>query len=283
MSGIDLSKDIFSGVANASANQLQPNSAVRFNQPRRRRYGRTRSGFPAARFYPVNDFGWQSGYPVIYCTFNPSKYSLSITNQFTTKGVDAFQNINMESDEKSMQGRELSMGEIWFDASDATTRYQQYRDVRHITNMFMRLAQMKDPNWRPSPPPEGQEDPPPGQELKPPPVKVAFHWGTFKFLGVIKSLNIEFVLFDKFGNPIRAKADVKLTEFIHGAALRRQNPSSGGGPTERMWQVKAGERLDYIAAEVYGDATRWRVIAARNGIEDPFSLRAGVKLAIPAY
>jgi nucleoid-associated protein YgaU len=60
-----------------------------------------------------------------------------------------------------------------------------------------------------------------------------------------------------------------------------QNPTSGGGPIERVRTIIAGDRLDLIAAEVYGDATQWRSIAAYNGIVDPLDLRPGTRLNIP--
>ena len=69
--------------------------------------------------------------------------------------------------------------------------------------------------------------------------------------------------------------------FQKYSAFARQNPTSGNGPAEHIWVVTAGDRLDTIATQVYGDATRWRQIAKRNQIEDPFSLQPGRELKIP--
>jgi nucleoid-associated protein YgaU len=80
--------------------------------------------------------------------------------------------------------------------------------------------------------------------------------------------------------PVRAKVDITLIEYGTGS-LPLQNPTSGGGPIERVWRVTAGDRLDTIAAEVYKDATKWRLIARHNGIVNPFALRAGLELGIP--
>ena len=236
----------------------------------------TRGGYDAARFYPVDDTGNSSGGPTIYCTFNPNKYSISVTNNFRTKGVDKNQNLNIEADENSVQGRELSIGEIWFDASDIPNGMG---DVRQMTGLLMELAQMKDENWQP--PEEEEEGGGGGAELKPPPVKVAFHWGTFQFLGIIKSLTIEYVLFNKDGTPLRAKANVKLTEFKQEDTQPNQDASSASGPNEKEWTVTAGERLEHIAANIYGDESRWRSIAESNNILDPASLRPGTILTIP--
>ncbi|MCA9926563.1 MAG: LysM peptidoglycan-binding domain-containing protein, partial [Anaerolineales bacterium] len=60
-----------------------------------------------------------------------------------------------------------------------------------------------------------------------------------------------------------------------------QNPTSGGGPIQEVRKVVQGDRLDLIAADVYGDATQWRHIAAYNRIRNPKSLRPGQLITIP--
>ena len=48
-----------------------------------------------------------------------------------------------------------------------------------------------------------------------------------------------------------------------------------------MHRVQPGETLDRISAKYYGDSTRWRQIAAANGITDPLAIRVGSLLSIP--
>ena len=45
--------------------------------------------------------------------------------------------------------------------------------------------------------------------------------------------------------------------------------------------MRTGETLDRIAATYYGDASRWRAVAAANGVEDPLNLPPGTVLSIP--
>lgn len=234
----------------------------------------TRSGLTAAQLYPEGSSG-----NAVHCMFNPNKYTLSMTNNFQIKGMDGL-NYTMESDESSVSPRELALGELWFDGVEGNDD-----DVRRVTGKLMEFAQMRERNWKkPKPPASPDGSPPPeGPELKPPPAKFVFKWGVFQFNGVIKSLTIDYVLFTQDGTPIRAKANLKMAEYRQEDAWPGQNPTSGGGPTERIWRVASGQRIDGIAAEVYGDATRWRRIAEHNDIEDPFALRAGMTLAIPSY
>jgi hypothetical protein len=39
--------------------------------------------------------------------------------------------------------------------------------------------------------------------------------------------------------------------------------------------------LDLIAAEVYDDAAKWRLVAEHNQIADPLALRPGMRLRVP--
>jgi nucleoid-associated protein YgaU len=42
-----------------------------------------------------------------------------------------------------------------------------------------------------------------------------------------------------------------------------------------------GDRLDLIAANVYGNATKWRLIAEYNNIDNPETLKPGQTIMIP--
>jgi len=75
--------------------------------------------------------------------------------------------------------------------------------------------------------------------------------------------------------------DIDLQQIADPAAYARQNPTSGGGVAPKTRTVHAGDRLDLIAWEEYGDATRWRLIAEANDITDPLHLPSGQVLAIP--
>jgi nucleoid-associated protein YgaU len=114
-----------------------------------------------------------------------------------------------------------------------------------------------------------------------PPPEVAFEWGVFKFVAVVTNMTQKFTLFKQDGTPVRAKVDVTFTQHKDLNDYPRQNPTSGGGNVNRVWRVVAGDRLDTIAHEVYGDASKWRLIAEHNQIVDPLTLRAGQQLTIP--
>ena len=114
-----------------------------------------------------------------------------------------------------------------------------------------------------------------------PPV-VTFHWGKFRsFKSVVTAVEVNYVHFSQAGDPLRARVAVSLMQFADDTAFPAQNPTSGTPAPQRSHMVQPGETLDRIAWRHYGDATRWRAIAAANQIRDPFSIRPGIMLDIP--
>ena len=71
------------------------------------------------------------------------------------------------------------------------------------------------------------------------------------------------------------------------AALAGGGASSAAAPkrtdervTPRTYTVKQGDTLWDIACRFYGDGTRWRAIAAKNGVTDPRNLQVGKVLTL---
>jgi nucleoid-associated protein YgaU len=94
-------------------------------------------------------------------------------------------------------------------------------------------------------------------------------------------------------NPNRLRIGEKLTIPASAAAASGEaSPSSSGsaakaGSTGRAassktYTVKSGDTLAGIARSVYGNAGRWKDIAAANRISNPRSIRVGMVLKLPA-
>ena len=79
---------------------------------------------------------------------------------------------------------------------------------------------------------------------------------------------------------MRATCKVSLQEF--DPPLGGQNPTSGALRSNSSHQVRLGDSLASIAMTHYGNPTMWRAIAAANEIDDPFDVRIGTELLIPA-
>jgi hypothetical protein len=237
----------------------------------------TRGGLEAARLYEADDDGHpiDGMYEIMYCMFNPSSYKINKSAKFTVKGLNEKKNYNVSFDMAKVEPRILTIKELWFDTSDTfNPDTGQFDDVGKFTDRLVEFAEITAGQY---------VDFKNAMTAKAPPPKVAFQWGTFRFLGVIESVKVKFTLFTPDGIPIRAKvSNLKLREFRHRKAYPKQNPSSGDGPLDRIWRVQQGQRLDMIAAHVYGDAGQWRTIAEYNQLVDAMTLQPGQLLRIPA-
>jgi hypothetical protein len=106
-------------------------------------------------------------------------------------------------------------------------------------------------------------------------------WGTFQFTGVLDHVSGQYTLFLSDGTPVRATLSVVFKEYIDVDVLVRVNPTQSADHRKRR-VVLAGERIDTIAAQEYGDAAKWRVIAEANDLDDPSVLQPGQTLTLPA-
>ncbi len=112
-----------------------------------------------------------------------------------------------------------------------------------------------------------------------PPV-VLFVWGSLTFPCVIEGLTKNFTMFNSRGMPVRATAAVKFRGYNPLDILIAKNPFRSLDH-ERKYVVKEGQTLSQIAWEEYHDASKWRLIAGRNRVENPRKLPAGQVLLIP--
>lgn len=112
---------------------------------------------------------------------------------------------------------------------------------------------------------------------------VRFHWGDYhSFKAVVEDLSVEMTYFASNGTPLRADTDLTLRQLTTERPTARQNPTSGTPEPQSVHRIQSGETLDRIAAAHYGDAQRWRDIAAANPGIDPLRLVPGTVLALPA-
>lgn len=220
----------------------------------------TRGNLVAARIFEVDDSGEEKGGGVsVACMFNPFEYTVSKTNSYSEESRNNSDVPQVEFKKAGAQTLKLS---LIFDS------YESGEDVSVQTNRLWKLMEAKTRE-------EGNS-----QEKVPPP-EVAFEWGVFRFVAVITSMTQKFTLFQWDGTPVRAKVDVTFTQHKDLNDYPNQNPTSGGGDVNRVRRIVAGDRLDTIAYEVYGDAAKWRLIADYNRITNPLALRAGQQLTIP--
>ncbi len=117
-------------------------------------------------------------------------------------------------------------------------------------------------------------------ELHRPPV-CKLQWGKISlFTGVLESLDQKLLLFLKNGTPVRATLDCTFKEYAGGKPTTRGELHSAD--VDKRYTLRPGDTLMHIAFELYGDTSRWRIIAEANGIDNPRKLTPGQVLVIPA-
>jgi nucleoid-associated protein YgaU len=112
------------------------------------------------------------------------------------------------------------------------------------------------------------------------PKMVVVQWGSFVgFVAVLSTICEKFTFFKEDGTPLRSEVSVTLREAWNEKKKGPLNPTSRTD-VRRTWVVEKGQRLDWIANEVYGRSSAWRHIAETNGLLDPTVLRPGQILKI---
>lgn len=105
-------------------------------------------------------------------------------------------------------------------------------------------------------------------------------WGWLDFRCVLTDATVTLVLFDRSGEPLRARIAASFQEVIE--ERERINEERSSSPDLfQVWEVEEGDTLDGIAHRVYGDPAWWRPVAEVNGLENPRSLVAGQRLTLP--
>ncbi|GAA0473574.1 hypothetical protein Aca07nite_56590 [Actinoplanes capillaceus] len=112
------------------------------------------------------------------------------------------------------------------------------------------------------------------------PYYVHAYWGRFSFRGVLTQADVTYKLFDRTGEPLRATVKLALKEALSPEEVAAEDrPSSPD--LYQTWLVSDGERLDTIAAQVYGDSAFWRPLAVANRLANPRGLVTGQLLILP--
>jgi hypothetical protein len=196
----------------------------------------------------------------VTCLFNPKEYVFS--KQITYgAGKTSGKNLPKQTFQSGSPAK-LQM-QLFFDT------YEQRTDVREYTDQLWEMVfvnpKLKDKQTKWGRPP-----------------LVRFQWGeTWLFDAVITSVSQRFTLFLPSGIPVRATLDVTFQQIEDTKDLKQQNPTSGGAGGERVWIVKEGDTLAWIAYKEYGDPSLWRTLADANKLQHVRRLCPGTQLMVP--
>ena len=115
--------------------------------------------------------------------------------------------------------------------------------------------------------------------LRMPPL-VMFEFGTFiSPVSYVSKVDMTIEKFNSNGDPTRAAGSITITQYPVPEAL--QNPTSGGIAAEDQALLYDGDSLPHVAYRYYRQPSRWRDLAAANGIDDPLRLTVGRRVSVP--
>lgn len=192
--------------------------------------------------------------------FNPEKYTINKKNKWKVGKAAGKDTAPLEFG--GGQPKTLAI-KLFFDTYEAGGSVTEYTDK--LDRMMQISSSLRD----------GKSD-----KGRPPYCRLC--WGKiFSFPCVIQSLKVEYTLFLPDGTPVRAMADLKLTQTVDENEQPPQNPTSGGRPGNKVWTVRPGETIDLIAYKALGESSRWRTIADANNLQNPLALVPGQRLNIP--
>lgn len=198
----------------------------------------------------------------VECMFNPAEYTFTKHNTWLQGGSSGRDMPQIEFG--SGQPASLQM-QLFFDT------YAERADVRErytdkIWELMLVDQELSDPK-------SGKARPP----------MVRFQWGrSWSFDAVIATVTQRFSLFLDDGTPVRAALNVTFQQVRDTNQLRPQNPTSGGIGGQRLWTVKSGDTLPWIAFKTLGSPNKWRSIADANHLERFRTLEPGRVLLIPS-
>ncbi|HET9921149.1 MAG TPA: LysM peptidoglycan-binding domain-containing protein [Ktedonobacteraceae bacterium] len=213
----------------------------------------------------------KSGGKQVKVQFNPETLKLSYSNQSTsTSGGDK----SSTKPKQFVGGGSIKLSlQLWFDVTSTASLpegKEQVDDVRLLTSDVVYFITQQE-------------------NVKPPvPPGMRFIWGSFKFEGVVESLEESLEFFSHDGKPLRASMSLSMS----GQKLLAPTPStgaanSGGGPggttpgTTPMTAAPGGSNLQNLAASI-GGGVDWQSLAAANGIDNPRLLQTGQLLNLNA-
>lgn len=105
-------------------------------------------------------------------------------------------------------------------------------------------------------------------------------YGAMVFYGQVKKMEVNYMLFDNQGVPLRASVSLTLTGYRNSEEERKKF-SKQSPDMSRIITVKDGETLPLLCHRIYGNSLLARQVARFNNLDGFRSIPAGTKLLFP--
>ncbi|NER52232.1 MAG: LysM peptidoglycan-binding domain-containing protein, partial [Symploca sp. SIO1A3] len=184
--------------------------------------------------------------------FNPESYSLEYKNQYSK-----YQGIHTTGKQRNYI-RSLPEGLALKLILDGTGFFG---DVYQQVQRFLKVAYFMN-----------------GEEHEPNPLKIV--WGDLIFKGYLETAKVNYTLFNRKGQPLRAELDVNFIGTIEDSKrVKKENKSSPD--LTHIREVKNGDTLPLMAQEVYKDSAYYIQLARANNLNNLRKLKPGTTINLP--
>jgi hypothetical protein len=207
-----------------------------------------------------------------YVQFNPDSMKVSFANQIAQPPGPGDQNGPQAQQFVGAGSTKLAVTLNFDVTSSFPPGLDETDDVRDLTQ---KVAYFITP----------KADPPGSKPKKFIPPSVSFRWGSFRFDGIMESMEENLELFSFEGRPLRANVAITLTQQKITAFQFSNVPDppaatlQGGAPAGSypMNEAKSGTSLQNMVANQpgMGPGSDWQSVALANGIENPRLLQPG--------
>lgn len=195
--------------------------------------------------------------------FNPESYSLGYENTF--QQVQGINTSGRPAKYSLSEPEELSVTLIIDDTGVANhnnkVNGKKIKDVTQVVERFLELTTLMD----------GELHRPNYLTLK---------WGNLDFDCCLKSVDINYTLFNRRGQPIRAELEVVFIEDEHDEKrVREENKSSPDLTHTRT--ITSSDKLPLMAQEIYQNPAYYIKLASVNKLNNFRKLRIGKVVNFP--
>ena len=114
------------------------------------------------------------------------------------------------------------------------------------------------------------------------PAYLIINWGSFVVRCILKSLTINYTLFNPVGIPLRATINASFEEYITPKLEALQNFLSSPDVTH-VRTVKAGDKLDFMSYTIYKDSKYYMELSRVNNLSQFRKLKTGKEIVFPPF
>lgn len=109
---------------------------------------------------------------------------------------------------------------------------------------------------------------------------VKLFWGSLAFFGQLKSLDVQYLYFNRNGEPLRAKATLSFEKIVE-RKVKVQERAQKSPDLTHLRIIKAGENLPLLCYRIYNDPNYYLKVAEANGLPNFTNLQPGQKIYFP--